>query len=121
MDTSQASVPYDDIPVLPSIIAETVCSEVYTGQEWSLQRRPGIAYIERIEAARKAMTPEQVREFAGLADTWCHKAYEQRVSWMLDAAEAKDSSGRDSLYVFIRHWMVAYLTNPVAFRAHHAA
>jgi len=106
---------YDNLPFLPNLIGETVATQPYTEAEFSEGLRSA-ARIERIEAARRAMTPEAVREFADLCDTRCRLAYAADAGWMMECARAKDNSGRNQLYVYVSHWLASYLTNPTAFR-----
>ena len=106
---------YEDLPLLPNIIAEKVCSEPYLGTEMSEGVRDA-AFISRTEAARRKMTPDQVREFADLCDAKCKAAYNSKAKWFVTLAKAKDNRGRDQLAVWITHWLASYLTNPLVFR-----
>jgi len=109
--------PFDKLPLIPSIVAEAVCGRVYTCIEFSPELRP-FADIERTEAARQKMTPEQVTEFAERCDEICRAAYEANRPWFLKCVHAKDNSGRDQLYVWVSHWLASYLLNPKRFIAH---
>ena len=99
--------PYDQLPFIPALIAVTVCGQTYTGQE--LGGGQTQSAVERIETARQQMTPEQVARFASYVDERCRVAYERRAPWLLKCARSKSNLGRDQLYVFIRHWLAAYL------------
>jgi len=109
--------PYEDLPLLPNIIAEAVCSQPYTGQEWSQGLRSGDE-ITKIELARQQMTPDQVQDFANLCDTKCCLAYHLGAKWFLACVKAKNNYGRDQLYVWIRHWLASYLKDPNVLRLH---
>ena len=99
---------YDDLPFLPYLIAETVCEQEYKMQEYSegmrVQRE-----IEPVEQKRKAMNWDQIKAFASLCDARCREAYTAKAKWFMDCVNAKGNAGRDQLYVWIRHWMTAYL------------
>lgn len=101
-------IPYDQIALLPYLIAETVAGRPYTGQEWSDQ----LSSSHIIEAKRAALTPEEVADFASWCDRRCRNAYENKASWFMRCENARDNSGRDQLYVYTTHWLVAYLNNP---------
>lgn len=111
--------PYEDIAFLPYLMAETVCGQPYTGQEFSDQLRPGPRQIEKIEAARLAMTTEQIAEFAEHCDERCRGAYNKRMDWFMKCVRAKDNSGRDQMFVWIAHWLASYLTDPASFCVRH--
>lgn len=111
--------PYENLPLLPNLIAETVCGQPYEMQEWSPEHRSQ-SIIDKVEAQRKAMSPEAIKEFAHLCDKRCLYAYEHKMKWFLDCVKAKDNRGRDQLYVYIRHWMTAFVDNPERFRQRHA-
>lgn len=100
---------YEEIHLLPNLVAETVCGEVYTGQEWSPQVRSSYD-AEKIEALRLKMTPDQVREFSDLCDERCRQAYNAKAKWFEKIVKSKD--GRPQLMVWLRHWMASYLKNP---------
>ncbi len=107
--------PYDRIPLVPAIIAETVCSHLYTGAEWSVGTLSPTD-ISKVEVVRQKMTPAQVREFADLCEQKCRAAYEANAKWMVKCAKAKSNRGRDQLYVYVTHWLASYLHNPALFR-----
>lgn len=107
-------VPYSDLPFLPNLLAETVCYEPYSGQEWSVARRPGLSQIRKIETLRTGMSRSQISEFGLLCDNRCRAAYEAKAAWFEKIVNSKD--GREELVVFIRHWMTAYLESPEQFR-----
>jgi hypothetical protein len=102
-------VKYEDLPILPNIVAEAVCARVYTGSEWSMQRCPSESEIKKIEAKRLKMTPEEIMEFSEACDTRCKAAYAVKAEWFEKIVKAKDNSGRDMLYNWIAHWMSSYL------------
>jgi hypothetical protein len=111
--------PYDMHPLVPTIIAETVCLQPYTGAEWS-QGALSYADISKVETARQKMTDAQIREFSDLCEQKCRAAYDANAKWMTECARAKGNRGRDQLYVYISHWLSSYLHDPESFRRHAA-
>ncbi len=93
--------PYDHLPLVPTIIAEVVAAQ-------SLDGHPDL------EAKRRQMTRDEVREFADLCESRCRTAYEANAKWMVKIARMRD--GRDALATWIRHWLVSYLHNPTILR-----
>lgn len=106
---------YENLPFIPFFIAETVCEEEYTGIEVSIKHRSQ-SQVDKIESLRKAMYRESIADFATLANQWCLDAFNVRADWFMKCAKSKTDAGRDQLYMWIRHWLSAYLTNPVKFR-----
>jgi hypothetical protein len=98
---------YDDLTILPHVIADTVCLTPFTS-EFSA-RHTSDAEVARVEALRQKMTPERIAEFARLVDEKCRAAYEKRAPWFMKIARSKTSAGRDQLYVFVAHWLHAFL------------
>ena len=86
-------IPYNEIPLIPTIIAEMVVSQ---------------------HDARHSLTKDQVREFADLCEVHCRVAYEAGARWMLKIAQAND--GRKELAMWINHWLDSYLHNPAIMR-----
>jgi hypothetical protein len=109
---------YDDLPFLPSIIAETVCSQEYTGQEFSAGSM-SLEECEIMETKRKALTEKQINLFALRTDELCKQAYDAKAKWFMSLVKAKGNRGRDQLYVWIRHWMTSFLMNPAKFLHDH--
>ena len=102
---------YEYLPFLPALIAEEICGEPYTGREWGLAHHsPSMA--DRVEAARQKMTPEQVERFCQEVDARCQAAYAADARWFLRCVRAPDDSGLRQLYIFVRHWLSAYLLKP---------
>jgi hypothetical protein len=99
---------YEKISFLPHVIAQCVCEQPYAMQEHSLFNRNQIE-IDKVETLRKAMTLEQIREFSLLCDSRCRAAYAIRAPWFMKCVRSKGNRGRDQMYVWIRHWMVAFL------------
>jgi len=99
---------YDELPLIPSLLAESVCQCPYTGEEISLHSRSLIT-VEKIEKLRQAMTDEQVREFADACDKKCREAYEAQAEWFEECVTAKDNRERDQLRIWVSHWLSAYL------------
>jgi hypothetical protein len=107
--------PYDRIPLVPAIVAEAVCSQPYTGAEWS-EGALSPTDISKVETARQKMTQAQIREFSDLCERRCRAAYEADTKWIVKCAKAKGNRGRDQLYVFVSHWLASYLHNPTLLR-----
>lgn len=108
-------VPYDRMPMVPAIIAETVCSQPYTGAEWS-EGAVSHAQISRVEIARQAMTQAQIGEFSDLCERKCKAAYEADAKWIVECVQATGSRGRDQLYIYMSHWLASYIHDPELFR-----
>lgn len=107
--------PYDELVIVPSIIASEVAAETYTGQEVSVQLRSGRT-VDAVEKRRKQLTDAEVREFAELCDKRCRAAYEAGAPWFRKIARSKTNAGRDQLYQWVRHWFSAYCLYPDKFR-----
>jgi hypothetical protein len=105
---------YENLPYLPNIVAETVCGQPYTGQEWSDMRRPAASIIATIEEKRQKMTLKQILEFADICDARCKAAYEAKAHFFEDVLKAKD--GRPQLRMWLTHWMTSYLMSPERFK-----
>jgi hypothetical protein len=105
-------IAYEDLPLLPSIIASTVCGREYKGQEFSL----GMLHpddVAKYEALRQKMTPKQIDAFADYVDERCKYAYDNKVSWFMKIVRAKGNAGRDQLYVWVTHWMTSWLKSHI--------
>ncbi len=105
----KTKTPYNDLALVPWIIAETIADEPYEGQECS----PGVLgerIVKAREVKRSQMTPEQKIEFAAYCDTRCKDAYEHDAEWFMLCIRDEDL-GRDRLWNFIRHWLASYLDN----------
>lgn len=107
--------PYDLLPLVPTVIAEGICAEPYAMQEFSEGNRTQ-GQIDKIEALRLKMTPEQVTEFADLAEAKCRKAYAAKAAWFEKLLKNRRDGGLGQLHVWIRHWMAGYLVNPETMR-----
>lgn len=103
---------FEMLPIIPCIVAETVCSTVYTGSEVSDTHRDS-KRVAQIESKRQLMTPAQVREFSDLTDVRCKRAYELDVPWFKRCL--KGNKGRDLLYMWVTHWLSSYLMNPTEY------
>lgn len=106
--------PYENLPFLPVLIADVVCSQEYTGSEWS-KNVVNPREVKMIEGKRQKMTPEKRAEFAKACDARCKAAYNLGAQWFLNVVKAKDNAGRDMLYNWIAHWMTGYLTDKKTF------
>lgn len=108
-------IAYENLPFLPTIMADAVCGRRYTGEEISSDHQDS-REIEKIEALRQKMTLEQIREFGDACDERCRQAYTRSAEWFIKCVKAKGNAGRDQLLdVWIPHWMAAYLKNPKRF------
>lgn len=106
---------YDNLPLLPHLMAEVVCTRVYTGYELSDRVRSAYDVADK-EALRQKMTAEDIAEFCELADKRCRAAYAADIDWFLECVEAKDNRGRDQLFVWLTHWLASYLRKPEVLR-----
>jgi len=102
---------YDDLPILPWLIAETTANRPYEGIEWSDKVRNS-REVERTEALRQRMTVQDIQNFADWVDKRCRLAYKKKVKWFMKCARSKTNYGRDQLYVWISHWLCSWLANP---------
>lgn len=102
--------PYEELHLIPAIIAEGVLDQQYTGEELSVRLRSG-ASVAAIEKARVDMTFEQKKAFVELCDTRCRVAYEKKASWFELCVLKQDNSGRDQLYLWFSHWLSAFLAH----------
>lgn len=102
---------YDNLALLPSVVAVAVANRPYTGAEWSSQHRDSRS-VERVEAERQQMTEDDIEAFAESVDRHCRAAYKARARWFVKIARAQDNSGRDQLYVWASHWLAAFLLQP---------
>lgn len=98
---------FDDLPFLPSVIADTVCRQTYTGAEL-LDSIP--LAVAKIDGRRLLMTEDEIRQFAEDCDTRCRQAYGRKDRWFMKCVRAKGNAGRDQLYLFISHWLAARLS-----------
>lgn len=103
---------YEDLHLMPHLIAERVCGIPYTGQE--LSSPP--SWVDKIEKRRQNMTNDDVHEFSQLADQRCKAAYEIKADWFMKCVRSKTNAGRDQLYVWLTHWLASYLMDPSLFR-----
>lgn len=103
---------YEDLALMPCVIAETVAKQEYTGEEISIQLRDA-KFVAETEAKRKLMTDEQIEEFADECDTRCKAAYQNERQWFMKCVRSKTNVGRDTLYMYIRHWLSSYLKRKV--------
>lgn len=95
---------YEDLPLIPSLIAQCVAERTYQGEEFAA-RHP--IYIAEIEAARQKMTPAQIEEFVQLSDDRCRAAYQAKRQWFIKCL--KGNQGRDQLYLWASHWLAGFL------------
>ncbi len=100
--------PYDMLPVLPAVIAEAVLGEEYTGQDLSPMLRSG-RMVALVEAGRRALSQSERELFELLCERRCKAAYEVRAKWFSKCVTVGSNAGRDQLYMWIRHWLPAYI------------
>lgn len=110
-------IAFEHIPFIPFIVAETVANQPYTGMEYSENARNPV-YVQKYENLRQKMTKKQIEAFAEWVDRRCRYCYENNVEWFMKLANAKTSQGRDQLYVWVSHWLAAYLNNPEIIHIH---
>ena len=56
-------------------------------------------------------------DFANLANAKCKAAYEASAPWFTRLVRrGAGNAGRDTLYMFIRHWLDSYKQNPARLR-----
>ncbi len=105
-------IPYEHLALMPCVVAHTIATETYKGQEISLKLRSS-DQVEKTEAARKLMTDVQREEFASIADELCRQAYAAKSDWFQKCIRrSKTNVGRDHLYMWVRHWLASYLHDP---------
>lgn len=103
---------YEDLALMPWVIAETVASQEYTGEEISLKLRDS-TFVANTEAKRKLMTNEQIDEFANECDNRCKTAYANEYKWFMKCVRSNTNAGREWMYMYIRHWLSEYLKRKV--------
>lgn len=104
---------YEDLALVPALIAETVCDRPYRSEFSAKLASP--AEDARIERLRQKLTPKQIGDFVLLVDAMCRLAYEREVAWFMSCVRAKNNTGRDRLYLLATHWLHSYLVNPALF------
>lgn len=103
-----ARTKYEDLTIIPAMVATTVANEVYTAEEISEHIRSA-SVTEHIEKLRQAMTTQQHHAFVDECDRRCRAAYGAGAEWFLKIARSKTNHGRDQLYMWTRHWLAAFL------------
>jgi hypothetical protein len=88
--------PYKQIPLVPTIVAESVC-------------------------AGHGMSIESVREFADKCEERCRLAYESGCGWMVKLAEAPGFEGVSGLRTVLAHWRDSYCKNRSVFMSRWSA
>jgi hypothetical protein len=106
---------YEDLAVIPIVVADVTATRPYTGMEWSLQVRDS-RLVGRVEALRRKMTDADRREFADVVEGICRRAYEDKRKWFMRIVRARGNAGRDRLYVLMSHWLAAFLLDPAGLR-----
>lgn len=97
---------YEDLVLLPYILAEVITRVEYTGEEMSVKIRNSVQ-VAKIEQLRKEMSFDEEERFCSLCDERCKHAYEKKAKWFLKIVKMKD--GRGQLQNFFRHWFASYL------------
>ena len=110
-------IAYDSIVLIPRIVAETTAATPYTAIEYKYGCP---AHVAEVEKKRLAMTPAMVKQFVETCDRRCRAAYACRAKWFEKIARSGTNWGRDQLYVWMSHWLDAYLTDPKGYVAHHS-
>jgi hypothetical protein len=100
--------PYDHLTLIPVIIAEVICRREYKGKEFSPAVRNMQSVVE-CEALRQKMTPDDIEAFAKYADRKCEDAYNAKAGWFMKIVRSKGNTGRSQLYMWITHWLTAWL------------
>lgn len=90
--------PYDQLSLIPSVIAGVVVGEAYTG-----------CHADRVEPLRDRLTPDERLAFVDAVDQRCRAAYECRAAWFDKIIKSRTNAGRDQLYVWVRHWLAGYV------------
>ena len=104
----KTAVTYNQLPIIPSVIAEVVCNTKYEGKE--LTNISG-QEITNTEAKRLQMTAKEKNDFITYVDDRCKSAYNKEVSWFMNVIKSKSNKGRNDLYCTITHWLSAYLNS----------
>jgi len=102
-----ARIAYDDLALVPFILAENVARREYTGEEMSIQLRSSAKDIAKVEELRKTLTPEEEHTFCNICDERCKHAYNNKSDWFMRIVRMED--GRAQLEMFLTHWLVAFL------------
>ncbi len=105
---------YDQLTLRPEIVAKVVLGEKFTGHGITMF---SCVIPSEIERARNEISNEQAEEFVRLVDRRCRTCWEVQAEWFTKCVRSKTGAGRDRLYDVIRHWLSAYLKDPVAFAA----
>lgn len=100
---------YDDLHLVPSIVASRICELTYTGREMRDGHRQ--SFVAEIEKRRQAMTADDIRAFCKETDERCRAAYEAKADFFMMCVRSKTNRGRDQLYVWVTHWLSAFLGN----------
>jgi hypothetical protein len=103
---------YEDLPIIPHLVAYIICRCRYTGSE---QRNLSGDEINRIEILRQQMDDSQLNEFVDACDRRCKAAWETQADWFVRCVRSKNKTGLDQIYIWISHWLASYLTNPSKF------
>jgi hypothetical protein len=101
---------YDSLSIDPSAVAMMVATTKYTGREFLNYYTQ--SFINKIEEKRKLLTDEQIGLFVDQCDKRCRDAYEAKSDWFMKITKSKD--GRNKLYSFTTHWLVAYIGTKVS-------
>jgi hypothetical protein len=92
--------PYDSLPFIPRIIAETIVNSPCSGRHATIN-----------EPLRLALTEEQKKQFCDESDERCAGAYASKFDWFMECVKAKGNKGRDTLHEFVNHWLDSYLSS----------
>ena len=106
---------YRSLALVPSVVGRAVCEQPYRGTE--LIGGSSASVVAEVEAKRQAMTRTQIEAFAQAVDRRCRYWYAVSDSQFMNMVNAKDSSGRDQLYVWVNHWFAAWPSWELGFPA----
>lgn len=96
---------YDDLPILPYLLAEYVLDRPYLGQEISLEHRdPNI--VKHVEEQRQLMTNEERTNFISETEIRCRTSYESD-GWFSLVVQKPDP--RNDIIAIISHWLASLL------------
>jgi hypothetical protein len=104
--TMAKQINFDDLPLVPAVCAQHVCETEYTGNEVSSLARCQ-SLIDKIEHLRQKMTLADIEQFCQYVDKRCRDAYDVKAQWFMKCLKGK--TGRNQLYVWIQHWLSAFL------------
>lgn len=103
---NQSNQSYEDLALMPSVLAELVANEPYTNSEMSIHLRSAKLGIQ-VETLRQKMADDQKEKFIELCDQKCERAYSAGSKWFRRIVGMED--GRSLMEMFLRHWLASFL------------